>query len=124
MPPESTSTDFTLTGPHAQTGGLVLSSSYPPNATLLVGAPPKTTSSSGYSPPASKADRTAGTRSRWAGVSLSSDSRIRRVTGAAWAATGAGSGTRELNAWLACWFCPAPAETHPDGAATPGTCGQ
>jgi hypothetical protein len=34
IPPESTSTAFTLTVPQAQTGGRVLSSSYPPNATL------------------------------------------------------------------------------------------
>jgi hypothetical protein len=38
MPPESTSTAFTLTVPQAQPGGRVLSNSYPPNATLLVGS--------------------------------------------------------------------------------------
>jgi hypothetical protein len=26
---------------------------------------------------------------------------------------------RELNVWLACWFCSAPTETHGDGSTTP-----
>jgi hypothetical protein len=56
-------------------------------------------------------------------VSLSSDSRIRAVSGAASAATGPGSGMRELKVWLACWFCSAPTEAHGDGSTTPGTCG-
>jgi hypothetical protein len=69
------------------------------------------------SPPASRADRTAETRSRWAGVSRSSESLIRCVIGPASAAPAADSGTRSLNDWLACWFCCTPVETQGDAAA-------
>lgn len=128
IPPESTSMAFTVTVPQAQTAGWTLSSTYPPNATPLCGGacvhPLETTRSVLSRPPASRADRTAETCSRWAGVSRSSESLIRCVAGPASAAPAADSGTRSLNDWLACWFCCTPTETQGDAAAAGAACGQ
>jgi hypothetical protein len=128
MPPVSTSMAFTVTVPQAQTAVRTLSRSYPPNATPLWGGacvhPLEMTRSVLSSPPVIRADRTAGTCSRWAGVSRSSESLIRCVTGPASAVTAADSGMRSLNDWLACWFSCTPAETQGDAAAAGAACGQ
>jgi hypothetical protein len=128
LPPVSTSMAFTVTVPQAQTVARPLGRSYPPNETPLCGGacvhPLETTRSALSTPPAIRADRTAETCSRRAGVSRSSESLIRCVTGPASATAAADSGTRSLNDWLACWFCSTPVETQGDAAAAGAICGQ